>query len=36
VDKLSKTLSGKTGPEKHLFLLRLDKRVLAVVTTLEG
>jgi SAM-dependent methyltransferase len=36
VDKLSKSLSGKSGPEKHLFLLRLDKRVLAVVTTLEG
>jgi SAM-dependent methyltransferase len=36
VDKLSKLLSGKKGPEKHLFLLRLDKRILAVVTTLEG
>jgi len=34
VDKLSKIFSGKSGPEKHLFLLRLDKRVLAVVTTM--
>ncbi len=36
VDKLSKLYSGKSGPEKHVFLLRLDKRVLAVVTTLES
>jgi len=35
VDKLSKLYSGKKGPEKHLFLLRLEKRVLAVMTTLE-
>jgi SAM-dependent methyltransferase len=36
VDQLSKTFSGKSGPEKHLFLLRLDKKILAVITTLEG
>jgi SAM-dependent methyltransferase len=35
VDQLSKLFSGKTGPEKHLFLLRLDKKIQAVITTLE-
>ncbi|MFA5863814.1 MAG: methyltransferase domain-containing protein [Phycisphaerae bacterium] len=31
VDKVSKLYSGKTGPEKVLFLLRLDKKILAVM-----
>ncbi|NLE29605.1 MAG: class I SAM-dependent methyltransferase [Phycisphaerae bacterium] len=36
VDQLSKQLSGKSAPEKHLFLLRLDKKIQAVITTLEA
>jgi hypothetical protein len=36
VDQLSKLYSGRSGPEKAIFLLRLDKRVLAVITTAEG
>ncbi len=36
VDQLSKLYSGKSGPEKTLFLLRLDKRIMAVITTAEG
>lgn len=31
-DKLSRLFSGRSGPEKVLFILRLDKRLVAVVT----
>jgi len=36
VDQLSKRLSGKSGVEKFLFLLRLDKKILAVITSSAG
>jgi hypothetical protein len=36
VDRLSRLYSGKSGPEKTLFLLRLDKRVLAVLAAAEA